>query len=232
MKNLATIIMLAAIVLGAGCNNDQTQKTESRAKMSQTSTNSSISLASSFSSDLAFFNVYGKVKSVTYPGGDLYPTPLGEFIKPIKFNEKGDCVNIEEIVNSQFESSYREVRISRNNQGEISNFYFDDPKDGPDHHFAEYTFKWNGGRVTGYEEVIPYAGGETDILYENGNVETILTLLSTQGGDYRYLYKFSNFKIDDKGNWVECDLNLREEREGELLDSKNLHIRRIIEYYP
>ena len=233
MKKLATILMLVVAVFVGGMTIDAKKtKTKSRAKMSQTSRKTSNSLVSSNGSDLAFFNVYGKVKSITYPGGVLYPTPLGGFIKPIKFNEKGDCININEIVNSQFESSYRKVKISRNNQGEISKITFDDPKDGPDHYYGIYKFKWNGGRVTGYEEDIPYAGGETYITYDNGNVETIITLMATQGGDYRYVYKFSNFKIDDNGNWKECDLNWKEEHEGKLINSNTQHIKRIIEYYP
>lgn len=227
MKRIATILMLAAAILVGGMTVDaKTTKKKGKAKMSQTSRKSSNSLVSSNGSDLAFFNVFGKVKSIIYPGGVLYPTPLSGFIKPIKFNEKGDCININEIVNSQFESSYRKVRISRNNLGEISKITFDSPE-----HYAAYTFKWNGGRVKEYEEDMPYSGGETYINYVNGNVDTIITLLDTQGGEYRYVAKFSNFKIDNNGNWVECDLNWKEEHEGKT-DSKTLHIKRIIEYYP
>lgn len=233
MQKIITFLMIVAVGLMGGMTVEaKTTKKKSKAKMSQTSRKSSNSLVSSNGSDLAFFNVYGKVKSITYPGGDLYPTPLKGFIKPINFNENGDCININEIVNSQFEGSYRKVKISRNNQGEISKITFDNPKEGPDHHYAVYTFKWNGGRVNEYEEDIPYAGGETYITYDNGNVGTIITLMATQGGDYRYVYKFSNFKIDGNGNWIECDLIWKEEHEGKLIDSDTQHIKRIIEYYP
>lgn len=234
MKRTITFVML--ITLFFTVNSEVMAKT---IKKSTSTTHSSLKKSSSpvnsNGTDLTLFDVTGKVKSITYHGNRDYCAPSPFYYgKPILFSEKGDCTNLNEILQTTMDC-HRRVRIKRNNLGEIENI---DNSDYYGEDGGSVTLEWKDGLVGEFRSYEGISGAENSmrLKYKDGRISSMEGGGCMDGWCHNSSVSFYNFKEDSHGNWIECTMTIVKENfdDNEYIDTDNitLNINRIITYYP
>lgn len=150
--------------------------------------------------DLAFFNLQGHVKSVTYNDGYSIPL-LNEDNAPTEFDQDGVCTNIKSVLYTKEVAP--KIELAWNEQGEIIKATY--PERVPSAEApGSYEFGWTDGklfRITyeAWEDHEQYT-----ISYNNGLISSIVFAMQTDGGNGETTVSLSDFKFDSNGNWTEC----------------------------
>lgn len=226
------VMMVMAFIAGVSVTTGKTTKKTTRT--SHSSHKKSSSPVSSNGTDLALFDLTGNVKSVTYHGNRNYCAPSPFYYgKPILFSQKGDCTNLNEILQATMDCS-RRVKIKRNNLGELD--YIGNSDDyGEDG--GSVSFEWKDGKVSRFTsfDVSQNAENTMNLKYSDGRISSMDGGGSMDGLYHDTKVKFSNFKNDSHGNWIECSLTIEQE-EGDdegVYSTRNetFYIKRTITYY-
>lgn len=236
MKRKLTFIFLLGTLLIGGIHSEAktTKKSSSRATHSSKKKSSTTTSASSKGTDLAIFNVQGKVKSVTYHVDRNYcaPSPF-YYSKPILFSETGDCTNIKEILKVTFDCN-RKVTIERNKLGQLECI----------HNINEFgdeggtvSFEWSNDRVSQFVDYDGSMNAENTmyLTYSDGRIFRMEGGGSMDGLYHETTVTFSDFVEDSHGNWTQCKMSVHqiEGDSDEIYDARDLtlNIKRTISYY-
>ena len=147
--------------------------------------------------DLALFNVHGKVKQIKYDKDFILP--LGEGLEgAVEFDEEGNWKNITSARILKGDGG-KITRVDRNAEGYITSIFYTDGQET-----YEYKIKWQDGKpmsmdMKGYE----WSGLKT-FKYNEDFVEESETSDRAFGQSSKILSKYSDFRLDENGNWVEC----------------------------
>lgn len=229
-RNFIIVMLIMAFIAGETVVTAKT--TKKTTKTSQSSHKKSSSSRGSNGSDLAIFNVQGKVKSITYHGNRNYCAPSPFYYgKPILFSEAGDCTNLQEILQTTMDCR-RKVTIKRNKMGQLDNLSnYDDFSGG------NVSFEWSHDRVSQFVSYDVSGNDENTMTLEYSNDR----ISGMEGGGcmdglcHTTKVSFTNFKVDSHGNWTECNMTIDQEVGDfdEVYDTRHetFYIQRTITYY-
>lgn len=149
------------------------------------------------SPDLQFFNLHGKIKSITSKHTVGY-FPFKISWGKLYFNQNGECTNLNVAIAKQYDKNPKNVELSYNKKGELI-------KSQIENWVNEY--KWDDKKIISYIE--HYVSNERsyryfDVLYANSDVIEVKEFGQySYGGNYLVEYKYSDFKKDSYGNSIE-----------------------------
>lgn len=180
--------------------------------------------------DLSLFNLHGPVKSVRYTSSETELLPIEQ---TVLFNSNGRWTNVEEAI---FGDKNKNTQISYNRDGLLNTVQrlirvYDEYDMGYDG--CVFTFNWTNNRLSSIaiEDYIPASEIAQSIFfiqYSQGRISGLYSPSYSEGGLYDDGYEatYSNFTLDEWGNWTECT------ETQTVPEWSTKRIRRIIEYYP
>lgn len=195
MKNYyITALFCAALLCGLAGYSKSSEKQDSESRNQVEEANALTS------PDLAFFNLHGNVESVIYTCEYSIPM-LTDDPSPIKFDREGNCINIKEAL--YLPEVAKEIDLTRNEKGEVVKAVFKNPYPSADSP-GNYEFSWNNGQLFRITYEAWEYNEEYSISYDNGLVSNMIFSYHSDGDNGETVINLSNFKFDDKGNWIEC----------------------------
>lgn len=225
MKRIPAVCLLI-ITLLIGSMPLEAKTTKKRPKARTTSTSG---MSSSKGNDLGLFNVYGKVKSITYTEGQCLPSPFMSK-KTILFSENGECINLKELFMQTMDSNIAKGSFKRNTKGQITEIV------GTTN--CAIIFSWEGDLL---KEYITSDGDTSEDFSELDYDEGRISHIDFKGGMsplwHKSEYLFSDFIEDSYGNWIECTLKFNNtvgdmyEEDDVTTTSTTVKLKRTITYY-
>lgn len=237
MKKIAPAVMVSLLCAGlSACGNSQKASSDS-ASPGDDATSQALATDAKTSPDLAFFNLQGNVKTLTYTSDCSVPLLMDDQTT-IEFDENGNCPKLMDYL--YLPEDVSQIEVKRNSDGELVEANNPDRLPTPDSP-GDYEFNWNNGRLyratfEGWEIHEEYT-----FSYSEGVISTIDCTYSSDGGNGNTIVNLSEFQFDDKGNWTRCKASVArttwdhymegEEPEKETEPIETITISRTITYF-